>query len=259
MHALLDPARRPVIAHRGNRAHAPENTLESFGQALALRVDAVEFDVHLSRDGIPVVLHDPTVERTTNGHGFVAALTLAELKRLDAGARFTPDGGRTFPYRGRGITIPTLDEALAAIGALPFIIEMKTLAVARPTFTVLERAHALSRVLIGSFLGEALTIFRAAGVPITGAPRALARLYLPALFGAQPGSLPFEAICIPRVHRGLPLPVRQFARVMRALGGTTHLWTVNDPSVARRLWALGVNGIISDDPRAILAARGGPA
>lgn len=259
MHVLLDPHRRPVVGHRGNRAHAPENTLESFGQALALGVDALEFDVHLTRDGVPVVIHDPTVDRTTDGRGAIAAMTLAELKRLDAGARFTTDGGRSWPYRGRGITIPTLAEALEFTGRVPLIIEVKALDAAEPTLAALQRAGAEGRVLIGSFKDAALVPFQRAGVPVGGAPRALARLYLPALLGAQPRSLPFQSMCVPRFHRGLPVPVRQYARVMRALGRTAHVWTVNDPSRANRLWAGGVNGIISDDPGAIIAFRKGAA
>lgn len=258
MSVLLDPASRPVIGHRGNRAHAPENTVESFRQAIALGVDAVEFDVHLSADGVPMVMHDPTVDRTTDGTGTLASRTRAELKRLDAGARFTPDGGRSFPWRGRGLTVPTLEEALEATASVPIIIELKTTAVARPALEVLQRAgeKTAARALIGSFIHDALEPFRAAGLPVGAASHALARLYLPAVLGAQPRSLPFDAMCIPRFHKGLPLPVRRFARIMRALGGTTHVWTVNDSSVARRLWDAGVNGIISDDPSVILSARG---
>jgi glycerophosphoryl diester phosphodiesterase len=256
MHLLLDPTRRPVVGHRGNRAHAPENTLESFSQALALGVDAIEFDLHLTRDGVPVVMHDPTIDRTTDGRGEIAAMTVNELRRADAGARFTPDGGRSFPYRGRGIPIPTLEEALALTGDVPLIIEMKSLAVARPALEVLGRMGALARVLIGSFIDAALEPFQREGVPVLGAPRALARLYLPAVLGAQPRSLPYQSMCLPRFHRGLPVPVRQFARVMRSLGRTAHVWTVNEPARAHRLWDAGVNGIISDDPGVILATRG---
>src|ERR1700752_3879311 len=113
MNALLDTAAQLVIAHRGNSAFFPENTLESFDQAVAIGADALEFDVRLSRDGRAVVIHDATLERTTNGAGEVAALTVDELQRLDAGYRFTHDGGRTFPFRGRGLTIPTLEMVLS--------------------------------------------------------------------------------------------------------------------------------------------------
>jgi glycerophosphoryl diester phosphodiesterase len=107
---LLDPRARLVIGHRGNRAHAPENTLASLREAAALGVDAVEFDLRVSRDGVLVVMHDATLDRTTDDSGPVAARTAAELGRIDAGARFTADGGRTFPWRGRGACISTFDE-----------------------------------------------------------------------------------------------------------------------------------------------------
>ncbi|MDQ6611368.1 MAG: glycerophosphodiester phosphodiesterase, partial [Gemmatimonadota bacterium] len=107
MNILLDISAHPVIGHRGNRAHAPENTLESLGQAIALGVDAVEFDLRVTRDGKLVVMHDPTLERTTSGAGLVNAHTLHELQQFDAGANFTRDAGRTFPWRNRAVTVPS--------------------------------------------------------------------------------------------------------------------------------------------------------
>lgn len=258
MMLLLDPHLRPVVAHRGNRAHAPENTVEAFGQALAIGADAIELDVHLSRDGVPVVIHDATLDRTTDARGEVRARRVDELRRVDAGARFTTDGGRTFPYRGRGLSVPTLEEVLALTRDTPLIIELKTVEAAQPALDLLERSGALARVLIGSFLDAALVPFQRAGVPVSGGSHALRRLYLPAALRAHaPRSLPFQSMCVPRFHKGLPLPIRGFARVMRAIGGTSHVWTVNDAARARRLWAAGVNGIISDDPATILAAREG--
>ena len=106
---LLDPLARPVIGHRGNRAHAPENTLASFQEAVALGVDAIEFDLRVSRDGVLMVFHDATLERTIDATGPFADRTAAELGRVDAGANFTPDGGRSFPWRGRGATVSTFD------------------------------------------------------------------------------------------------------------------------------------------------------
>ena len=256
---LLDPSRRPVIGHRGNRAHAPENTLVSFAQAVGVGVDAIECDLHLSRDGVPVVMHDPTLDRTTDASGPIADRTVAELQRVDAGARFSTDGGRTTPYRGLGIGVPTLEQVLEAHPALPMLLEIKARAAAGPVLATLQRAGATGRVLIGSFIDDALVPFAQAGIPVGAATRALAQLYLPALLGARPDSLPFQAMCIPRRYRGLPLPVARFARLMRSHGGATHLWTVNDAALARRLWARGVNGIISDDPAAILAERGSAA
>jgi glycerophosphoryl diester phosphodiesterase len=246
-----------VIGHRGDRAFAPENTVESLLQAVQKGVDAVEFDLRLTKDGVPVLMHDPTLDRTTSGTGEIRDRTLAELASIDAGPRFTRDDGRTFPWKDRGVRIPTLEAVLAALPKdLPLIIEMKTEEVARPALAVLRNAGALPRILVGSFVDAALAPFREAHVPVSAAPNTLTRLFLPALIRRAKGPRPFQALCIPRYHNFLPLPVRGFTAMMRDAGGPTHIWTVNDPDEARALWAGGVNGIISDDPGAILAARG---
>src|SRR6185437_92141 len=142
MNALLDPAAQLVIAHRGNSAFFPENTLEAFERAVALGADALELDVRLSSDGRAVVIHDPTLERTTNGTGAVGAQALAGLQRLDAGFRFTRDGGRSFPFRGRGITIPAFEVVLSAFPDLPMIVEIKTRDASAEVRRVIERAGA---------------------------------------------------------------------------------------------------------------------
>ncbi|HEX8904757.1 MAG TPA: glycerophosphodiester phosphodiesterase family protein, partial [Longimicrobiaceae bacterium] len=105
-----------LIAHRGGSALAPENTLAAFRRALDWwRADLLEIDVQPTRDGDALVIHDPTVDRTTDGTGHVSAHTVAELRELDAGWRFTPDGGRTFPCRGTGVRLSTLREVLQAL------------------------------------------------------------------------------------------------------------------------------------------------
>jgi glycerophosphoryl diester phosphodiesterase len=256
MFLLLDPGARAVVAHRGDSVHAPENTLESLRRGASLGADALECDVHLTRDGHVVVMHDPTVDRTTNGVGAVAELTLAEVQRLDAGFRFTPDGGRSFPWRGRDVRIPTLDELLAALPAIPLIIEVKAAAAAAATKQLLERSGATARCLVGSFLSGALAPFRGSGIARTASRDDVIRLYLRALLPGGPRHLPFQALCIPPFFNGVPLPVLRFARMVRASGCPTHVWTVDDPACARRYWDGGVNAIITNDPALMLAAAG---
>jgi glycerophosphoryl diester phosphodiesterase len=255
MTILLDPHARPVIGHRGNRARSPENTLESMHEAVALGVDALEFDVHVTRDGIPVVHHDPTLDRTTDARGPLAARTLATLAEVDAGHAFTTDGGRTFPWRGRGVRIPTLDDVLGAFPTLPMIIELKTPAATQATRQVIARHAAERRVIVAGF--EAASVRPLAGGPIAlGACTAdLVRLLPFALLGLRGPPASFIAACIPPTHHGLPVPIGAFARCLRRRGGVVHVWTVNDAEQARRYWAKGVQGIISDDPAEILAAR----
>jgi glycerophosphoryl diester phosphodiesterase len=255
---LLDPQARPVVGHRGNRAHAPENTLPSFAEAVALGVDALEFDLHVSRDGVPMVFHDPTLDRTTDATGPVAARTAAELQRLDAGAQFTTDGGRTRPWRGRGATIPSFDQLVESVPrTLPLIVELKTPAAAAPLREAIRRHRIGHRVIVAGFDPAATRPLRGAGFALGASRPDVAALLLPALLRRDPGPLPYQALCIPPRWHGLPLPVAALARAIGRRGGCTHVWTVNDPAQARALWRAGVHGIISDDPGAILAARAG--
>ena len=113
------------FAHRGASGTHPENTLASFRRARDEGAEAFELDVHRTADGEIVVFHDPTLERTTDGRGQLAGLTLAELRNLDAGSRFSPDGGRTHPFRGQDVRVPTLGEVLEEFPGLPVIIEIK--------------------------------------------------------------------------------------------------------------------------------------
>lgn len=255
MNPLLDPAARPVIGHRGNRAHAPENTLESFAQAMSAGADAIEFDVRVSADGIPVICHDPTVARTTDGAGALSKMTYAELRRLDAGARFTADDGRTFPYRDRGIQIPSLDEVLDAFPTTPLLIEVKDPVSSTRIRKAIESHHAERRCLIDALDSRALVPFAGSSIA-TGAARAgVTRLVAGILLGRAIPPLVYRAICIPLSYNGIPIPVRRLARVARLHDCRVHTWTINDPVTAVDLWKAGVDGIITDDPAAMLRAR----
>ena len=255
MNVLSNPAARIVVGHRGAAARFPENTAASFDHALSLGVDAIEFDLRVSSDGAVVVIHDPTVDRTTNGTGAVADMTLDDLRHLDAGARFTPDGGKTFPWRGKGLRILTFDELLERYQSIPLLIELKVPAATEGARQAIERHNAAGRVLMDSALIEALGPLR--GTPLlTGACFDDVLGLLPRSFvGLAPAALPYSALCIPRWYRRMPIPVRRLARLVRQRGVPTHVWTVNDPGVARALWMAGINGIITDDPETMLDVR----
>lgn len=255
MHPLLDLTARPVVGHRGNAAHAPENTLESFRQAVALGVDALEFDVRLTRDGEVVVFHDASVARTTGRRGEVAALTLAQLQQLDAGATFRrPTDGAT-PYRGRDITVPTLAQVLAAFPDTPVLIEVKVAAASAPARAVIEGARAERRCIVASFDAGALAPFAGSAIAVASAPAEVAPLCLPALIGRRFTALPFAVMSLPRTYHGIPVPLGALARAAEPAGVPIHAWTINDGEAARRLWRAGVRGILSDDPATILSAR----
>lgn len=255
VHPLLDLSARPVVGHRGNCAHAPENTLVSFRQALALGVDALEFDVRITRDGEVVVFHDATVRRTTGVDGAVAAMSLAEVRRLDAGATFSVDGGATFPYRGQGVGVSTLAEVLLAFPDTPVLIEIKVQGAALATREIIERLSATQRCIAASFHPGALRAFADSSIAVSSAPMAVAPLCIPALLRRRFTALPFQTMSLPRFFRGIPVPLGALARAVEPAGVAVHVWTINDAATARRLWRVGVRGILSDDPATILRAR----
>jgi glycerophosphoryl diester phosphodiesterase len=253
---LLDPSATPVIGHRGNRAHAPENTIPSLLEAVALGVDAVEFDLHVTRDGVLVLMHDATLDRTTDASGPVAARTLAELRAVDAGARFTRDG-RTFPWRGRGAGIATFDEVVEALPrTLPLIIELKTPAAAPLVCDAIARHSLAHRIIVAGFDAACTRPLRGAGFALGASTPDMVNILLPSLLRRPLAAPAFQAMCIPPVYNGIPVPISALARAARPHGVVTHIWTVNDPAYALKLWRRGVNGIISDDPGLILAVRG---
>jgi glycerophosphoryl diester phosphodiesterase len=244
----LDPNARVVIAHRGNRAHAAENTLEAFQQAVDLGADAIEFDVRITRDGVPVVIHDPDVDRTTEGHGLVKSLTIAEVRQLDASTGSPRFGGAR-------MSVPSLEEALDRFRGVPLIIEVKELGASDATERLIRRFGAHERVLVGSAETSVVERFYGAGLRTCASMRDATMLIPIALAGLKPSKPRYDVLSItPRFH-GFPVPVVRMAAAARKVGIATHVWTVNDPVVARALWRAGVAGIVTDDPAAMLRAR----
>ena len=254
LHPLLDPDRRPVVGHRGNAAHAPENTLESFRQALVAGAECLELDVHLSADGVPVVIHDPTLDRTTDATGTVGALSGERILRANAGARFSRDG-QTFPYRDAGLTVPTLEDVLREFPDVPLLIEIKASRASSEVRRLIERYGAESRCVVESFDGKVIDPFRGSRIAI-GASTADVRRLLHRVVTRRPvRSLPYSVMCIPRWLRGVRVPIASLVHLTRPAGCLVHVWTVNDPAIAEALWQVGVHGIVSDDPGVIRRAR----
>ncbi|NLV44656.1 MAG: hypothetical protein GXY07_09175 [Candidatus Hydrogenedentes bacterium] len=161
--ALLSSASLLLGAHRCGRGEWPENTLVAVREASCRWPDIVlEVDVQLTSDGHVVLMHDFGVDRTTNGSGYVGGMTLEAIRALDGAYHFSTDGGKTFPYRGTGVTVPTLDEAFAAAPNHRFFIEMKDGAqIGRATAEAIQRAGAEARCLVASVSPLFLEEFRA--------------------------------------------------------------------------------------------------
>jgi glycerophosphoryl diester phosphodiesterase len=245
---LCDPNARLVVAHRGNRVAAPENTMESLTQALEMGVDAIEFDVRVTKDGVAVVLHDAELDRTTNGHGNLNAYSFAEVRSLDAGARSPMAGGRRH-------VIPSLEEVLDRFREIPLVIEVKEFAAAEVTEQFVRRFGAHDRVLIGSAENDVIERFYRSGLRTCASKRDAMLLIPLALAHITPPKARYDVLSVTPNYHGLPLPVRSMAAAARRAGIATQVWTVNDPVQATALWAAGVAGIVTDDPAALLGVR----
>jgi glycerophosphoryl diester phosphodiesterase len=252
---LLDLDARPVIAHRGASADAPENTLQAFEAAVRQGADAFELDVRVTRDGAAVVIHDDRLDRTTDLSGPVRARTLAELRAADAGYRFSPDRGRSYPFRNREVRIPALAEVLWAFPAMPIMIEVKEPEVQAAVERALLEGDAVDRCVLASEHLGALETFRQAPFACGAAGPEISALYRGTLLRRPPSTCGYRLLSVPLRWHGLPVPTGAFVRAARALGAPVHVWTVNDAATARRLWARGVAGIVTNVPEVIRAAR----
>jgi glycerophosphoryl diester phosphodiesterase len=242
------------LAHRGASARAPENTLEAFRLAVESGAGGLELDVHLTRDGHVVVIHDSTLDRTTDGTGPVAEMTLDELREPDAGHNFSPDDGDTLPYRGLGLHIPTLAEVLREFPGVAVNIDIKAdrPGIEAAVLNDLREAGAEGRVLVVSSRRSAVRRFRrmTEGRISTGASRwetgvfyGLSNLRLEQLL--RPA---YDALQVPVRHRGIPLVTRRFVEAAHATGVRVDAWTINEPGEMRRLLDLGVDVIMTDRP-----------
>lgn len=254
-----------VIGHRGASGELPENTIPAFERAVEQGAVILETDVHRSRDGFVVLSHDPAVERMTGGSGAVEELTLEELRALDAGHRFTPDGGRTFPERGRGHRIPTLDEVLRAFPRMRFNVELKRSdpALVDATLALVEEAGADERVLLAAGEDATMTLLRERLAtsrlrPARGASTSDVVGFLKALeSGGEPPSEPM-ALQVPPSFGGRDVVTGALVEFAHAHDVQVHVWTVNDVDEMERLLDLGVDGVMSDFPgrlHGVIAAR----
>lgn len=253
----LDGLRPRLFAHRGGARIAPENTIEAFAAGLAAGADRLEMDVHATRDGHVVVLHDPTIDRTTDGTGLVREMTLAELQRLDAGARFPGDGG-DFPFRGRGVVVPTLAAVLEAFPGVPLNIEIKQdePQIEHAVLDVLDRFGARAQVLLAAEESTIMARIRAAAPDVlTSFSAADVLEFVTAWHGGTLDAYrpPGIALQIPPSFGEVQLVTAESVAIAHRMGLEMHVWTIDDPAEMAALLDLGVDAIMTDVPP--LAAR----
>ena len=234
-----------VYAHRGGSLLRPENTIVAFDHGLSLGADGVEFDVHLSRDGVVVVHHDLTLERTTNGQGPVAALTADELSRLDAGVHFPG-------FAGAVGGVPTLRDVLRRYTKALMVIELKLNEpeLAHRTIDEVRAADAIDRVSLGSYGTRVLRAARAYEPRIrTGSSAGETRLFLYRSWCRWPVRHPkYREFQVPEMAGSTRVVSPRFVRYAHQAGCPVKVWTVDEEADMRRLLSWGVDAIISDRP-----------
>ncbi len=248
-----------AMAHRGSRLLWPENTMVAFEGAVRLGYRYLETDVHASSDGVLVCLHDDTLDRTTDGSGKVWGRSWAELRDLDAGFRFPGDGD--FPFRGRGVTIPSFEELVTTYPQAMVTVDLKQSGIEGLLADAVDRLDLWDRIIVGSFRDGRLRRFRRlteGRVATSSGPQETLRVWLAARRGT-PSPIPADALQVPVRYGLLTLVDERTVAAAHAAGKQVHVWTVNEPGEMRRLLDLGVDGLITDRPdllRDLMLQRG---
>ncbi len=250
-----------VMAHRGGSGRWPENTMLAFENAVRLGVDALETDIHSTAEGVLVVAHDPDVDRVTDGNGRIQDHTLAQLKKLDAGYRWTADDGKTYPFRGQGITIPTLEELFAAFPNMWINIDVKQ---SEPPIVsqFLQMVHdfdMVDKVLVGSFNTKTVAQLRrecpelatAASEPEARRLFVLSKLRLERFYSG--GCVAFQ---LPEYDNGIHVVTKRLVEAAHKRKTAVHVWTVDEVEQMKRLIALGVDCLMTDFPDRLLELVG---
>lgn len=256
-HPYYDDVSGPlVIAHQGGDGVWPGNTLYAFEKAVEIGADVLEMDAHITRDGHIVLIHDETVDRTTEGTGSVEEMTLEELKQLDAGYDWSNDEGQTYPYRGQGIQIPALAEVFERFPQMRYAIEIKRSGIPMegPLCDLIRLYNMEDKVLVASFHDTVMQNFRAICPEVaTSASRGevtrfviLGKLFLSGLVAPEYQSIqpPFD----PEESYNIPIMTKRFIREAHIKNIKVEPWTVNDPELMRQYIEWGVDGIITDRP-----------
>lgn len=252
-----------VIAHADTSGTSPwpGDTMLFLENVAAMGVDVLEMNVNMTGDGHIVLNHDETVDETTDGTGTISDMTLAEVQALDAGYGWTQDDGATFPYRGQGLTIPTLEEVFQRFPDYPMIVEIKQEApsMAQPLCDLIRQYGMEEKVIIPSFSDVAMSEFRAACPEVataasTGEVKQF--VYLSFAFLSNPATPPYVAMQVPIKSSGITVITPAFVANAHHRNLQIHAWTINAPADMQMLIDMGVDGIMTDRPDTLLEMLG---
>lgn len=246
-----------IMAHQGGEGEYPSNTALAFYKARLAGSDALDTDVHATKDGVLVLFHDETLEFRTNGTGAIRDKTYAELLQLDFAYNWTPDGGATYPYRGKGIKVMTVDQLLNWFPLVRVAIEIKqtTTQAAVDLCTLVKNKHAQWRVLVSSFTQPNMDAFRVAcpDVATSATQDEVVQFYTYHLTSFPAGYAPkFSSLQVPEQFNGIPILIPSFIAAAHQRGLKVYAWTIDTPQQAQPLIALGVDGLNSSYPKRII-------
>lgn len=245
------------LAHRGASAHAPENTLEAYRMAVESGIGGLELDVHMTQDGYVVVMHDEDVDRLTDGAGRIREKSLAEIESLDAGYLYSPDGGITFPYRGKGLKIPRLEEVFQQFPEIPINLDIKEDqgGFEKAVLRTIQENGAEDRTFVASQKHRVIKRFRelSGGKIATSSSQfeialflVLSRLGLERLLKPE-----FVALQVPPKYRGIEVVTPRFISAAGNRGVRVDVWTIDDPEESHQLLDLGVDVIMTNRPEVL--------
>ncbi|QFT87810.1 putative glycerophosphoryl diester phosphodiesterase 1 [Bacillus sp. THAF10] len=251
-----------VIAHQGGELLAPSNTMAAFEQAVEMGVDVLETDIHITKDGHLVAIHDPTVDRTTDGTGNVADLTLAEIKELDAGYHFVDLEGAT-SFRGKEVTIPTVEEMFEAFPNTRIEIEIKDTnppekyeEISRKLWELTQQYNRQDSLLVASFDQDILSTFQSYAkgqVALVGGRQEITSFVIfHKLFARSLYAPSVDAFQMPLQESILDLTYKRLIWDAQRSGIQVHYWTIDDKPTMRLLLEKGADGILTNRPDLLL-------
>ena len=260
-HPWYEGFEKPIIlAHQGGMEEWPSCTMYAFGQARLAGSDVLDLDLHMTKDGVLVLLHDTTVDRTTNGQGAVAEMTWDELKNLDAAYNFSLDRKKTFPYRGKGFTIPRLEDVLQAFPDWKFQIEVKQapLEIAPKLAKVLKQHEAEHKVLLSCFDEEMMEALRehCPEVASSATPGEIRNFVLAALVHLEGIISPdYTALQVPLSSDGWDLVTPRIVKAAQNRGVHVLPWTIDSDDHVEICRQAGVDGFNTNLPTRMEGVR----
>jgi glycerophosphoryl diester phosphodiesterase len=254
---LISKKRPLIMAHRGNQTSAPENTLPALQNAVNLKIDVIETDIHITKDKEIVLFHDDKLDRTTNLKGFIIDFNLGELKEADLGYHFSLDSGKTFPFRGKGLCVISLREAFEEFPNIKFNLDIKNTEPEVPKFLakLITKYNRTQSVIVGSFHHNQIQRFRKllpTAATSASPPEVKKFLIFNKLRIAKILIPQYLAFQVPIIHNDTKIITNNFVKKAHAKNIAVHVWTINNRDDMEWLIDINIDGIFTDKPEILI-------